>query len=453
MVVSVFHEKQMNYAYKYGVAGALFGCLFLGAAWFLGLYFVSLMPTFSNIIQMHIDNPVIVIVDTAPIVLGVSFYYLGSAYQSLYVKNKEALDNSARFDALMNSAFDPIIIMDHQGTVLDFNRAAETTFGYERQDVIGEQLSGLIIPSRYRGANDHGFKVLPETGEGPLIGQKVAIEALHHDGHEFSVEISIERHSISADGSDKSAFVAFVHDITARKETAAQIIQASKLATLGEMATSVAHELNQPLSVIRMAAENSRRKMSKGSVSAEYLTDKLQRIEEQTARAAAIIDHMRMFGRDAKETPEPVDPRNVVMNALDLVGEQLRLAGIEIATEFPESCAFILGHTIQIEQVILNLLTNARDAMEEKEEGSKITLLVFEDDNGVNITSEDTGGGIPNNVLPRIFEPFYTTKEIGRGTGLGLSVSYGIVRGMNGTITAENTDGGARFKITLPAIG
>jgi len=242
-------------------------------------------------------------------------------------------------------------------------------------------------------------------------------------------------------------------DISERKKASAQIIQSSKLATLGEMATSVAHELNQPLNVIRMAAWNGRRKIANGAADLEYINSKLERIEEQTARAAAIIDHMRMFGREAKETPEPVDPRNVVMNALDLVGEQLRLAGIEIATEFPESCAFILGHTIQIEQVILNLLTNARDAMEEKKEGSKITLLVFEDDNGVNITSEDTGGGIPNNVLPRIFEPFYTTKEIGRGTGLGLSVSYGIVRGMNGTITAENTDGGARFKITLPAIG
>ena len=450
--MSVFHEKQMNYAYKYGVAGALFGCLFLGAAWFLGLYFVSLMPTFSNIIQMHIDNPVIVIVDTAPIVLGVSFYYLGSAYQSLYVKNKEALDNSARFDALMNSAFDPIIIMDHQGTVLDFNRAAETTFGYERQDVIGEQLSGLIIPSRYRGANDHGFKVLPETGEGPLIGQKVAIEALHHDGHEFSVEMSIERHSISADGSDKSAFVAFVHDITARKETAAQIIQASKLATLGEMATSVAHELNQPLSVIRMAAENSRRKMSKGSVSAEYLTDILQRIEEQTARAAVIIDHMRMFGREAKEGPELIDPRNVIDNALDLIGEQLRLAGIEVVTEFPKDCPSILGHIIQMEQVILNLLTNAKDAMSERGGALTITLRIFSDQRNVYITSEDTGGGIAENALPRVFEPFYTTKETGKGTGLGLSVGYGIIRDMKGTITAENINDGARFTIILPRV-
>jgi PAS domain S-box-containing protein len=236
------------------------------------------------------------------------------------------------------------------------------------------------------------------------------------------------------------------------KTTQSEIIQASKLATLGEMATSVAHELNQPLNVIRMAAANARRKISKGTADPEYLNDKLVRIEDQTARAAAIIDHMRMFGRNAKEESEPVDPRKMVTNALGLVGEQLRLAGIEIVTELPQDCSLISGHPILIEQVLLNLLTNARDAMAERDGESKITLRVFEDDEGVHITSEDTGGGIPEDVLGRIFEPFYTTKEIGKGTGLGLSVSYGIIRDMNGTIVADNTDDGARFTINFPIV-
>jgi len=237
-----------------------------------------------------------------------------------------------------------------------------------------------------------------------------------------------------------------------RKEASSQIIQSSKLATLGEMATSVAHELNQPLNVIRMAAGNGRRKISHGTVDPEYLSDKLKRIEEQTARAAAIIDHMRMFGREAKEQSKPIDPRNIITNALSLMGEQLKLAGIEVVTELSEDCSSVLGHSIQMEQIILNLLTNARDAMAERDGGAKITLRVFENDKGVHITSEDTGGGIPEDVLPRIFEPFYTTKEMGKGTGLGLSVSYGIVQDMNGTIVASNTDDGARFTITLPAI-
>ena len=249
--------------------------------------------------------------------------------------------------------------------------------------------------------------------------------------------------------------VGFIRDITELKHAQEQVIQASKLATLGEMATSVAHELNQPLNVIRIAAGNSRRKISKGTADLEYLNNKLERIEGQTARAAAIIDHMKMFGRKAGEKPEQIDLRQAVTNALDLMGEQLRLAGIEIVTEFPDTCSLILGHTIQLEQVILNLLTNARDAMAKncnaRDGEPKITLRVFEDENGVHVSSQDTGGGIPEEVIPRIFEPFYTTKKMGKGTGLGLSVSYGIIREMNGTIIAENIEDGARFTIACPA--
>jgi C4-dicarboxylate-specific signal transduction histidine kinase len=237
-----------------------------------------------------------------------------------------------------------------------------------------------------------------------------------------------------------------------RKEATAQMIQASKLATLGEMATAVAHELNQPLNIIRLAAGSSRRKVSRGTADPQYLTDKLSRIEDATTRAAAIIDHMRMFGRKAKEAPKLIDPREVVTNALDLMGEQLRLDGVEIVSELAEDCPPVMGHAIQMEQVLLNLLTNARDAMAERDEESKITLRIFADDQGVHITSEDTGGGIPEDALPRIFEPFYTTKEMGKGTGLGLSVGYGIVRDMDGTITAENIGDGARFTITLPLV-
>jgi C4-dicarboxylate-specific signal transduction histidine kinase len=215
------------------------------------------------------------------------------------------------------------------------------------------------------------------------------------------------------------------------------------------MATSVAHELNQPLNVIRMASANSRRRIAKDDIDKEYLNAKLQRIEEQTTRAAAIIDHMRMFGREAKEPAVLVDPCKVVTQALDLIGEQLRLLGIEVVTELDKKCSPILGHPIQMEQVLLNLLTNARDAITQHNGESKITIRVFEDDNRINIVSEDTGGGISEDDLSRIFEPFFTTKEIGKGTGLGLSVSYGIIQALNGRIFAENINQGARFTITL----
>jgi C4-dicarboxylate-specific signal transduction histidine kinase len=237
-----------------------------------------------------------------------------------------------------------------------------------------------------------------------------------------------------------------------RDKATAQVIQSSKLATLGEMATSVAHELNQPLNVIRMATGNLRRRISDGTDDPEYLDGKLERIAAQTSRAAAIISHMRMFGREATESPQAVNCPKAVSSAIDLMGEQLRLAGIEIVTDFPEGCPSILGHTIQMEQVILNLFSNARDAIAESDREAKITVRVFEGDKVVHITVQDTGGGIPEDVLPRIFEPFYTTKDMGQGTGLGLSVSYGLVRDMKGTIVAENIADGARFAITLPAI-
>ena len=117
--------------------------------------------------------------------------------------------------------------------------------------------------------------------------------------------------------------------------------------------------------------------MSKGTADLVYLNNKLQRIEEQTARAAAIIDHMRMFGRQATEDMGPIDPRNVVTNGLDLMGEQLRLSGIEIVTDLPQDCASVLGHTIPMEQVILNILSNAKDAMAESNVKAKIVLRVI----------------------------------------------------------------------------
>jgi PAS domain S-box-containing protein len=367
-------------------------------------------------------------------------------------------DNIAKeLTQFVDTANAPIFGIDTEGRVNEWNQRSEQITGFTKAEVMGRDLVADFITDDYKVS----------------VGEVLA-KALHGEetaNYEFPlftqsgdrVDVLLNSSTRRDPAGQIVGVVGVGQDITElnkvrteqekeRKESAAQIIQASKLATLGEMATSVAHELNQPLSIIRMAAENSRRKMSKENVAVEYLTDKLQRIEEQTARAAAIIDHMRMFGREATEDPALIDPRNVVTNALDLMGEQLRLAGIEVVTEFPEDSPCVLGHIIQMEQVIINLLTNARDAMSERGGAMKITLRVFVDQQHLHITSEDTGGGIAQNALSRIFEPFYTTKEMGKGTGLGLSVGYGIIRDMKGTITAENINDGARFTITLPLV-
>ena len=241
-------------------------------------------------------------------------------------------------------------------------------------------------------------------------------------------------------------------DITELRRTQAQVIQASKLATLGEMATSVAHELNQPLNVIRMASNNCRRHVNQQGVTTDYVLAKLERIETQTERAAKIIDHMRMFGRKAQEKDQPLNPCKSVSDALQLVGEQLRLAGIQVVKNFPNECADILGHEIQMEQVILNLITNSRDALDSSDVTTKsLAFTVTDEGEYVKIVCEDSGPGIPRESISRVFEPFYTTKPMGKGTGLGLSVSYGIVRDMGGRLEAENSHRGARFTIMLPA--
>jgi PAS domain S-box-containing protein len=370
--------------------------------------------------------------------------------EELVLKNKELIQ-------FIDTANAPIFGVDIEGKINEWNQQSERITGYSKADVMGQDLVASYITDDYKMSVG---EVLVQA----LKGEEVA-------NFEFPLftqsgnKVVIQLNSTTRRDSDGQVVgvVGVGQDITAlnkvraeqeneRKVATALIIQTSKLATLGEMATSVAHELNQPLNIIRMAAGNSRRKVSSGTADSEYLNGKLNRIEQQTARAAAIIDHMRMFGRKAEEDPAPVDPRKVVTNALGLMGEQLRLAGIDLVTELADDCPAVLGHIIQLEQVLLNLLTNARDAIAKSEGEAKITLRVFSDDKGVRISAEDTGGGIPETVLPRIFEPFYTTKEMGKGTGLGLSIGYGIIRDMNGTITAENINDGACFTISLPSV-
>lgn len=381
--------------------------------------------------------------------------YQGEKIRVLAIRNisdrKEA-ESVARnlateLSQLINYANAPIFGTDVDGLINEWNRAAERVTGYSKTEAMGEHLVEKFIPIEQTESVRRVF-------ESALIGEET-------ENFEFYlVAKSGETVTLLLNSSPRRnidgkiiGVIGMAQNITERKKAEAQVIQASKLATLGEMATSVAHELNQPLNVIRMASENVIRKLNKGSMDKEYLQAKLQRISAQTERAAAIIDHMRMFGRKALEPPSLLDPREMVLGALALVGEQLRLSEITIETSLPKDCSMITGHKVQVEQVLLNLLTNARDAILEVENNpSKWIKLEVVDESGdaLKIIVSDSGGGIPDKMIGRIFEPFYTTKEMGKGTGLGLSVSYGIIHDMGGSIEATNLQHGACFEITLP---
>jgi C4-dicarboxylate-specific signal transduction histidine kinase len=236
------------------------------------------------------------------------------------------------------------------------------------------------------------------------------------------------------------------------REKQEQLVQAGKLATLGELTTGVAHELNNPLNNIGLFIGNAIDLIELGMAdpNPERILQELHNAMYQVHKATEIISHLRTFGRATSVSHEPVGISQVIRRSLTLVQEQMRLRQIEVKLLLPEEEVFVVGNAIQLEQVFINLLTNARDAMANSTR-KVITIGCTIQANGVEIRFCDTGTGIPVGLEQRIFDPFFTTKEVGAGTGLGLSITYGIIKEHHGTIVVENCpDGGALFLIQLP---
>lgn len=262
----------------------------------------------------------------------------------------------------------------------------------------------------------------------------------------------------SIDWKEGQAHLFAVTDVTENHEAQRKLAKASQLATLGELSTAVAHEINQPLTVIALAAKNARSALNGGAFDAVSMDRKLERIVRQVDRAKSITDHMRLFGRGGVDAPVPFDLVESVRSACRFVREQYTLADIRLdLTDVPDRPCRVVGHQIQLEQVILNLLTNARDAFAERrrEAGAHDRPVVRisiggRDERTWTVAVWDNAGGIEESVIERVFEPFFSTKPVGQGTGLGLSVAYGIVRDMGGVISVRNENGGARFEIDLP---
>jgi C4-dicarboxylate-specific signal transduction histidine kinase len=236
------------------------------------------------------------------------------------------------------------------------------------------------------------------------------------------------------------------------REKQEQLVQAGKLATLGELTTGIAHELNNPLNNIGLFIGNAMDliEFGSGEINSERPLRELASAMQQVRKATEIITHLRTFGRAASVSFQPVVLSEVVANAFSLIQEQLRLRQIEVHVEIPDEEVVVIGNAIQLEQVFLNLLTNARDALSEKAD-KRITITCTTTADLVEIRVRDTGSGISSEIEQRIFDPFFTTKEVGAGTGLGLSITYSIIKEHQGTIQLENHDGeGALFLLQLP---
>jgi C4-dicarboxylate-specific signal transduction histidine kinase len=233
------------------------------------------------------------------------------------------------------------------------------------------------------------------------------------------------------------------------REKQEQLVQAAKLATLGELTTGVAHELNNPLNNIGLFIGNVTDLIGLGASHERMLRD-LDNAMQQVRKASQIITHLRTFGRAAPASREEVAVNDIVVQALSLLQEQLRLRNIDVQLDLAEDDPRVLGNAIQLEQVFLNLLTNARDAVAQSSRKC-IHISSCCEGKTIRLIFEDTGPGIPAGLERRVFDPFFTTKDVGAGTGLGLSITYGIVRDHQGTIAVESVPGqGAAFIVELP---
>jgi C4-dicarboxylate-specific signal transduction histidine kinase len=234
------------------------------------------------------------------------------------------------------------------------------------------------------------------------------------------------------------------------REKQEQLVQAAKLATLGELTTGVAHELNNPLNNIGLFVGNAIDQIQMGAATSQQLLRELQSAMQQVRKATEIISHLRTFGRAAPTSRQRLFIYEVVQRALSLLQEQMRDRQIDVKLNLPSASPMVVGNSIQLEQVFINVLTNARDALA----GSsyrRINISGRSDSEMVELSFQDSGPGIPPGLEKRIFDPFFTTKEVGKGTGLGLSIAYGIIKDHQGTISVVSRPGeGATFRIQLP---
>jgi len=383
----------------------------------------------------------------------------------------ESLESSERrFRSVVETAGDAIISIDSRGNIVFWNRAAENIFGYSSDEAISKPVT-FIMPGRFRKDHRKGMNRMTSTRESKITGETVEVVGLNKDGSEFPIELSLA----AWEAEEEVFFTAVIRDITQRKAEEARRLadqelerqrvlsmRSDRLRSLGEMAAGIAHELNQPLVGVRGMAEHLLISIDRGwEFTEEKVRDKAKTIVEQADRMVHIIEHIRLFARESgKPEVRPVNVNNVVRSSVGMLATQFRSCGIELKCELVEELPVILVNPFSLEEVIINLLINARDAVEEQMESDaasaprvflRTLLHQVDSEKQVKIEVTDSGVGIPDDILDKVFDPFFTTKDPGRGTGLGLSISKSIVESFGGTMSIQSTPGsGTVATISLP---
>ena len=366
----------------------------------------------------------------------------------------------SRFTALLDAAVDAIILIDDRGRITRFNRAAERLFGYTQMEVLAKNVS-VLMPEPYRGEHDGYMARYASTGERRIIGIGREVEARRKDGTTFPIELSVGEFRTTGElmPAGQHGFVGIIRDLTERKaqtreaeELRSRLTHVGRLGTLGEMVSGIAHEVNQPLTAISNYASACRRMVLAGAIEGQELAATLDKIAAQAERAGQVIRGLRALVRRRDEQREPLDVNRLIREVIKLVEFEVRQAGYRIDLDLAEPLPEVSGDAVQVQQVILNLIRNALDAMLEKARGDAILIETGLHEGQVEIRVTDSGPGLPAQAQQRLFEPFFTTKP--HGIGLGLSICKSIVNAHRGELTGETAPaGGARFRVRLPKVG
>ena len=371
---------------------------------------------------------------------------------TLQLKALETRRSEEKYRVLFHDSPNPLFMVDmKEAKILDVNNTAIEVYQHSRNELMQMTLLDLIdvedtkrFWKEVQNSSHRDFFFLPR------------LWAKKRDGNNFFIDLHARMGQLheTEKGTTARSWIIRTVDITERLEQEAQLIQAGKMATLGEMATGIAHELNQPLNVIKVGADFFTKMIQRGKkISEENLLKVSHNVSEQVDRATDIINHLRDFGRKTDFKQYPVNINESIRDVFTLLGEQLRVRDIEVNLDLDGSLPKIMANKNPLEQIFLNLVTNARDAMESKGKRNykKLTISTFQEKRKVVVRVSDTGTGIPRDIREKIFEPFFTTKEVGKGTGLGLSITYNLVKDFEGEIELESTsERGTTFRVAFP---
>lgn len=369
-------------------------------------------------------------------------------------RTQDLLAREAHLQSLLATIPDAVVIIDEMGIIRSFSGAAERQFGYTADEAIGQNVR-ILMPSPDRESHDHHIQRYLHTREPHIIGIGRVAVGTRKDGSTFPIALAVGE--MTSNG--QRFFTGYVRDLTERQETEqrletlqSELLHISRLTAMGEIASALAHELNQPLSAIANYLTGSRRLL------AETSEDNLKRVRsavdaavEQSLRAGQIIRRLRDFvaHREPEKRIESLRKLIEEASALALVGA--RELGIRVRLEFDPAADRVIVDKVQIQQVLLNLMRNAIEAMEESDLRELTVRTAFGPDNEVLVEVADTGCGIAPDVAEHLFQPFATTKV--HGMGIGLSISRTIIEGHEGRIWVEMTPGGGTaFRFTLPAV-